>query len=249
MKKLLLVLFLIIMPVTSFSASSNYSCAPIDYQVMVNGSAMTFTDAPPMNYSGRTMLPLRAVSEALSVPILWDGKKVVINTVDIEALKKACIMITADDGKTAVQGSGVFIDYDEVLTANHVVKDRPNVKSDGLTLTITETNPSEDAAILHSTESVKPVIIGDSDTLKVGDVIYVISAPNGKEDTVTKGTITSFGITNDRYCFHSKAITSGGSSGGAVFNSNGQLIGIVQSGYLDTSDFIPINDIRKTLAN
>ncbi len=40
-----------------------------------------------------------------------------VSTVDIEALKKACVMIYADDGKTQSQGSAVAVDYNQYLTA------------------------------------------------------------------------------------------------------------------------------------
>ena len=55
--------------------------------------------------------------------------------------------------------------------------------------------------------------------------------------------------TNGIKGFHiSSADINGGSSGGACFNSKGELIGIIYGGLGTAASVVPINDIRKALA-
>lgn len=248
MKKFLLLLMILALPVTSFASSTSYTCSPVSYPVMVNGQVLTFTDAPPMNYNGRTMLPLRSISEAVGVPIEWNNtkKSVEITTLDVDKLKESCVMIYAyGDGMTS-QGSGVYTDYDQVLTAYHVIDEDRNLiyQSDKTTLSAINFNSDIDIATLKASKNVKPVKIGDSDDVKAGDKVIVIGAPNGKEDTVIHTTVKA--LTSDIVISYS---TNSGSSGGGLFNVQGELIGIVVAGSKgsDESYAIPINTIRKSL--
>ena len=69
--------------------------------------------------------------------------------------------------------------------------------------------------------------IANSDLLKVGQKIYAIGSPLGLENTMTEGLISGLRYTKDEGSFiQISAAISHGSSGGAVVNSNGELIGI-----------------------
>jgi S1-C subfamily serine protease len=260
MKKIVSVI-IALMLLTGTALAASYVCADVKYPVVVNGESMTFTEAGglPLNYNGRTLLPVRAMADALGVPIDWKDSRVVINTLDLETLKNACVMIyTGHDGKYYGQSSGVLIDYDEILTCWHVVNGDTIYAAiyDDSTATqpctLADTDPSEDAAILTPTDkTVKPVPIGDSDTVKVGDKVYIVSSPKEKKNAVTTGVVTGTGTTNNVsvYVFTTTAQISGGSSGGACFNNKGELIGMAQSHSDDgLSCIIPINDIRSSLA-
>lgn len=213
------------------------------YPVSVNGETLNVT---VLNQNGTTYLPLKAVGQALGADVKWTGKSVEIQTVDIEELKKACVMIYADDGKTVMQGSGVYIDYDQVLTANHVVDARTNIKeSGGDVLTLEDADVKTDSAVLQSSKGVKPVKIGDSDETKVGDKVILITSPKGKKNTVTYAEILTSGNPNE-FIVKSDDLLNG-SSGGAMFNMNGELIGIFNSGAGQWKFVIPINLIRKAL--
>jgi S1-C subfamily serine protease len=242
MKRLLILLF-VALPITVYGAT--YTLVSANYPINVNGIKQAVT---PLNYNGTTYLPLRAISEAVGVPITWNNvtRSVEITTLDLDRLKESTVMIYADDGKTQVQGSAVAIDYDQYLTAYHVVdENRSNVKtSDKAQLTIDDFDSAIDIATLNSSAKVKPVKIGDSDEVKVGDKVVVISAPNYKEDTVTYATVKK--LTNEIVI---TAISNGGSSGGAVFNMNGELIGILIAGDdgLSETYITTINDIREKL--
>jgi serine protease Do len=242
-KTVLFTILFILLPITAYGV--NYTLTSATYSINVNGQKLA---VQPLNLNGTTYLPLRSISEAVGVPINWNNstRSVEIATIDLDRLKESTVMIYADDGKTQVQGSAVAIDYDQYLTAYHVVdENRSNVKtSDKAQLTIDDFDSAIDIATLNSSAKVKPVKIGDSDEVKVGDKVVVISAPNYKEDTVTYATVKK--LTNEIVI---TAISNGGSSGGAVFNMKGELIGILIAGDdgLSETYITTINDIREKL--
>jgi S1-C subfamily serine protease len=238
-KILAVLLILSVIPVSA----ATYQLVTAYYPINVNGQKIAVT---PLNLNGTTYLPLRSISEAVGVPIAWDNtkKSVEINTVDLDRLKEASVMIYADDGKTQVQGSGVYTDYYEVTTALHAIEGgRTNLKeSDGNALTIDEQSQSLDIMTLNSTAEVKPVKIGDSDDVKVGDRVIVVGSPERQEDTVTFTTVKRL----NEYIVISKTLNGGG-SGSPLFDINGNLIGIVIASSVSASETyaIPINNIRK----
>ncbi len=68
---------ILLLPATPASASSS------DIKVYADGVAVSFTDVPPQIVEGRTMVPIRAVGEALGANVGWDGtKKSVVVTLD-----------------------------------------------------------------------------------------------------------------------------------------------------------------------
>lgn len=227
------------------SDAATYNLVMAKYNVLVNGQN---TGIQAYNLNGTTLLPVRQVSEAVGVPIKWTGQ-VEINTVDVDKLKEACVMIYASDGETYEQGSGVYIDYDQVLTAYHTVDDgrtqvRTTIEKSDQIMTVVSSSPAIDIALLKSYAERKPVKIGDSDEVNVGDQVIVIGAPEGKEDTVTYTTVKALAseiVIN--------ASLNGGGSGSAVFDMQGNLIGIVvaRDNGLNETYLIPINDIREQL--
>jgi S1-C subfamily serine protease len=238
--RLLIILF-IMLPVTAYGAS----LVTANYPILVNGEKVNIQ---AYNLDGTTLLPIRAVSDALGVPITWNNvtRSVEINTLDVDRLKESCIKIKASDGETYEQGSAVAWDYGEFLTAYHAVDEgRTTVTDFGQTsFTVDRYSEILDISVLKSNKEIKPVKIGDSDDVRVGDQVIVIGAPEGKEDTVIYTTVKR--LTSDIVI--DKA-TNGGSSGAGLFNVRGELIGIVVAGSVGSSEsyVIPINTIRKPL--
>lgn len=248
MKRIKLIVFILI-AFTTVSYGASYTLSSASYDVNVNGQKLS---AEPLNLNGTTYLPLKAISDAVGVPVAWDStkKSVEINTVDIEKLKESCTMIIASDGETYDQGSGVYIDYDQVLTAYHVVdegrtKIRTTVdQSDTNTMEVMTSAPAIDAAILKPTIEKKPVKIGDSDEVKVGDTVIYIGSPGGQRNTVIQAKVKE---SSSEIII--SALPGGGGSGGAVFNQTGELIGIAYAVDIGLSEcyVTPINAIRKSL--
>jgi S1-C subfamily serine protease len=247
MKKILVTLLILLSIGTAYGAT--YTLVSANYPILVNGQKIA---VQPLNYNGTTYLPLRSISEAVGVPIEWNSakKSVEITTVDVDRLKEASVMILAENDRSTMQGSGVYIDYDEVLTANHISEGRTDIKtSDGTTLTVEDSDKTIDAAILEPSKKATPVKIGNSDEIAIGDKVVVIASPKGNEDTVVYATVIGF----DPQGIVIKTTLGGGASGGAVFDMNGSLIGIViaadgTSQAVETKQLIsPINAIREKL--
>ena len=104
------------------------------------------------------------------------------------AVSPSVVSITATTGQGGGQGSGVIIDAaGNVLTNNHVVSGAEKLSvtlADGRTYDaeIRGTDPSTDLAVIAISDAPKdlrPVAIGDSDALKVGDPVMAVGNPLG----------------------------------------------------------------------
>ena len=138
-------------------------------------------------------------------------------------------------------GSGVIISADGyILTNNHVVEDADSVMVSLQTdrrdyeARVVGADPQTDVALIKiDARGLKPVTIGDSSKLRVGDVTLAIGNPFGLEQTVTSGIVSGLGrnslnITGGGYenFIQTDASINQGNSGGALVDASGRLIGI-----------------------
>jgi len=130
------------------------------------------------------------------------------------------------------QGSGVVIAPERIVTNCHVLAkasrlrvDRGNV-SYGATLEFPDTE--RDLCQLHVKElRSPPVTIVDSGTLRIGQRVYAIGSPAGLELTMSDGLISSLrGPDGKAPLIQTTAPISSGSSGGGLFDADGNLVGI-----------------------
>lgn len=149
---------------------------------------------------------------------------------------------------TTGAGSGVIITEDGyIVTNDHVVAGASSIKvrlhnGSEYSASLVGTDDETDIAVIKiETQGLPAASLGDSATLEVGDLIVAIGNPLGKlGGTVTEGIISALerDITIDgkemSLLQHSAAVNPG-NSGGGLFNSSGQLIGIVNAKYSDTS--------------
>lgn len=139
-------------------------------------------------------------------------------------------------------GSGVIISEDGyIVTNNHVVNNATSLKvttTDGTEFNakIIGTDSQTDLAIIKiDAQKLQAATLGDSDTLQVGDPTIAIGNPLGElGGTVTTGIIsaTDRQITIDNETMtllQTDAAINPGNSGGGLFNSDGNLIGIVNA--------------------
>ena len=136
-------------------------------------------------------------------------------------------------------GSGVIVSQDGfILTNNHVVDGANEVQVElpdkrTFTAKVVGTDPASDLAVVKIPAKDLPTLpLGDSDNVKVGDVVLAVGNPLGVGETVTSGIISAKGRTtergNDSYqdFLQTDAPINRGNSGGALVNTTGQLIGI-----------------------
>ena len=166
----------------------------------------------------------------------------------------------------AVTGTGFVLSEDGyILTNNHVVEDasktggKVTVKFyDGseypAEIVGTESGTSDVALLKIDANGLTPVTLGDSDSMQVGESIYAVGNALGELTyTMTAGIISALDreIAADRYTtlnmFQLDAAVNSGNSGGPVYNSRGEVIGIVtakynESGVEGLGFAIPINE-------
>ena len=135
-------------------------------------------------------------------------------------------------------GSGVIIsDQGFILTNHHVIAGADEIRivlPNGLTLDarIAGTDPDTDLAVLSTDADDLPVVtVGDSEHLRVGDVVLAIGNPFGVGQTVTMGIVSAtgrdqLGINTFENFIQTDAAINPGNSGGALINAYGELIGI-----------------------
>ncbi|HEY7871075.1 MAG TPA: trypsin-like peptidase domain-containing protein [Methylomirabilota bacterium] len=140
-------------------------------------------------------------------------------------------------------GSGVLVSSDgKVMTAAHVVHamDTINVEFLGgetVTAKVIASEPGADLSLLQL-ERVPPGArvsrMADSDTVRVGDPVYIVGAPYGLSYSLSAGLISARWAPNTVYktmplaeFFQTDATINTGNSGGPMFNAAGDIIGIV----------------------
>jgi putative serine protease PepD len=185
-------------------------------------------------------------------------------TATAAAVSPSVVAITVTSGQGQAEGSGVIIDAKgHILTNNHVVSGAGSGANLTVTLndgrsfkaTVAGTDPSTDLAVItlsNAPSDLKPVAIGNSADLKVGDPVMAVGNPLGLAGTVTTGIVSAldrpvttqaednnqdqnpFGqqqggsdstevVTN---AIQTSAAINPGNSGGALVNASGQLVGI-----------------------
>jgi Do/DeqQ family serine protease len=164
-------------------------------------------------------------------------------------------------------GSGVIISPDGyIVTNNHVIEGSRSLTvttNDNKTLeaVVIGTDPKIDIALLkiEADEDLAFVPFGDSDTAKIGEWVLAVGNPFNLTSTVTAGIISakSRDLTGESYqsFIQTDAAVNPGNSGGALVNTNGELIGIntaITSGtgsYVGYSFAVPSNIASKVVGD
>ena len=139
-------------------------------------------------------------------------------------------------------GSGVIVDASGIIvTNNHVVAKADDVRVNlpgekrEFKAKILGTDPKSDLAILKLQDvkgvKLKPLALGDSNSLRLGDVVLAIGNPFGVGQTVTMGIVSAkgranVGIVEYEDFIQTDAAINPGNSGGALVNMKGEVIGI-----------------------
>ena len=136
-------------------------------------------------------------------------------------------------------GSGVIISTDGyILTNHHVVDGAEQIKVDlndnrTLDAKVVGSDPLSDLAVLKIDATNLPVLaLGDSDKVRVGDVVLAIGNPLGIGQTVTMGIISAkgrqTGVSSGNFedFLQTDAPINQGNSGGALVSTNSELVGI-----------------------
>jgi serine protease DegS len=136
-------------------------------------------------------------------------------------------------------GSGVIVDSaGHVITNHHVIATADLIRAQLADGRIAEArivgrDPDTDLAILRlDLKNNVPVMpLGSSDRLRVGDIVLAIGNPVGLSQTVTQGIVSAtgrgqLGVATFENFIQTDAPINVGNSGGALINTNGELVGI-----------------------
>jgi serine protease DegQ len=157
-----------------------------------------------------------------------------------------------DDDDQSSLGSGVIVSAQGyILTNNHVVDAADEIQvvlADGrkAAAKVVGTDPETDLAVIKVDLDKLPVIVlGHAEQAKVGDVVLAIGNPFGVGQTVTMGIISALGrnnlhINNFENFIQTDAAINFGNSGGALIDTNGNLLGINSAIYSQTGGSVGI---------
>ena len=141
------------------------------------------------------------------------------------------------------EGSGfVWSAQGHVVTNHHVIEDADRVTvvfADGseFEAVVLGSDPDADLAVLSidaPAERLRPVALGDSSQLNVGQLAIAIGSPFGQEFTMTRGIISALGRTvasangnfSNPQAIQTDAPINPGNSGGPLLDRRGRVIGI-----------------------
>ena len=157
----------------------------------------------------------------------------------------------SDDDEASL-GSGVIVSAEGyILTNNHVVEAADEIEvvlADGrkAAAQVVGTDPETDLAVIKiSLEKLPVIVLGQVEQVQVGDVVLAIGNPFGVGQTVTMGIISALGrnnlhINHFENFIQTDAAINFGNSGGALIDTNGNLLGINSAIYSQTGGSIGI---------
>ncbi len=165
-------------------------------------------------------------------------------------------------------GSGFIYDAQgHIITNNHVVESASEIRvrlfnGNEYDATVVGRDPEADIAVIkiEPKESLVPVRLGDSDKLRVGQLVMAMGSPRGLEGTVSFGHISALGreglagLSMQGLTFQNLIQTDAainlGNSGGPLVNIDGEVIGINVAIVADANSIgfaIPINTARNVV--
>lgn len=221
---------------------------------------------------------LRDIMDAFDVEVLWSGKKnmIYLNT-NVDKISKSTIsaqevydkcspavfMIeTYDmDGDLFATGSGFLIHSNGTAVTNfHVLENAFQAKAvltDGTKVAVKgvlEYNSQEDWAViqLDSQKAYPFLSVGNSTQVKGGQKIFTIGNPMGLTNTISEGLVSNpKRLVGEQTFIQISAPISEGSSGGALLNETGEVIGVTTAGYIVGQNLnfaVPIHTIKQAVS-
>lgn len=167
-------------------------------------------------------------------------------------------------------GSGVIVSENGyIVTNNHVVSDASEIEvtlndKRAYKATLVGTDPGTDLAVIKIEEKNLPfVTYANSDDVKVGEWVLAVGNPFNLTSTVTAGIVSAkardINILGDKTSVESfiqtDAAVNPGNSGGALVNTNGELVGINAAIATNTGSYtgysfaIPSNIVKKVIGD
>lgn len=184
--------------------------------------------------------------------------------IDVEGVS---VNMFGQNSATVGSGSGIIVTADGYIITNaHVISGAQkctvhlwdDTQYDAMLVGFDE--KTDLAVIKVDATGLTPAVLGDSDSLVVGEDVVVIGNPLGElRGTATSGMVSALSRTitvqgEEMTLLQTDAAINPGNSGGGMFDANGQLIGIVNakvaSDYTEGLGFaIPVNDAKNVISD
>jgi S1-C subfamily serine protease len=215
----------------------------------------------------------RLESQQSRLELLRTGSNQETDAPQVYALVERSVIqiVTKKAGRIGLEpfatGSGFVYDLDgHVITNNHVIESADTIEVtflDGTTVraSVAGTDPYSDMAVLNvraSREMLKPVILGNSSSLRVGETVYALGAPFGLSWSIAQGIVSQIGRmlpVSGGYSIPGviqvDAAINPGNSGGPLLDSLGEVVGVNTAIQSETGVFsgvgfaIPSNLVKK----
>lgn len=248
-----------------FSGIAAYSV--IDYRInrgdFNSGNQVIFGGVPDTRTDDRLTEPISSVDNSMSAQDIYDMARTQVVGIVTE-LPGMLGVQSPQSNVTPVTGSGFIISSDGYILTNYHVIEFAHVDKLPLNVVLNDGSsyPAEiigfeannDVAVVKiDAQGLSPVLIGNSNNIRVGQTIYAIGNPFGDlVNTMTDGIVSALdrvvsveGTSINTFQF--SAPVNRGNSGGPVFNTYGEVLGIVTAkvvrGNVEGIGFaIPIND-------
>lgn len=162
------------------------------------------------------------------------------------------VILAYDNLGNVFQGSGVVISEGIVVTNHHVCKDANRIEikhysKEIKNVEVYKYDELKDILFLKTEDrTLTPITYGNSGNLRAGQRIYAVGSPEGYENSISEGIVSGFRTDeNNVKLVQMTCPITDGSSGGAVLNARGELIGLSVSGQHEGALYfaIPVNDI------
>lgn len=154
----------------------------------------------------------------------------------------AVFMVFTSDGYNGYQGSGFFINSDGLAVSNYHVFHGTNVGAEQIKLANSEdmykvvevitSSENEDYILFRVNVSNTNYIPLAKYKPQVGEKVYAIGSPRGLENTFSSGEVSQW---RDKNLMQISALIDHGSSGGALINEYGEVVGITSGSFADGS--------------